>query len=103
MARRRLNNPRTHSIILDGATSDHATSMRNFSAWVRKRLLQDMNGGDRATIAEATIGRLAVELVNRVAVLQHEATTEEGEIDEDAMPVPELLALRDACVAFLGV
>lgn len=103
MAKRRLNNPRTHSIILDGATSDHATGMRNFSAWVRGKLLQDMNGGDAPTIAEASIGRLAVVLVNRVATLEHEATTEDGEIDEDAMPVPELLAVRDACLAFLGI
>jgi len=99
MARRRLNNPRTHSIILDGATSDHATGMRNFSAWVRGKLLQDMNGADAATISEATTARLAVVIVNRVAMAEHEAV----ELDEaDAVPA-ELLALRDACLAFLGV
>lgn len=95
---RRLTGQRSRMVSLDAETYDEADRVGNFSAWVRGHLRARLNGSEAVHLDDVPTRRLAAIILDRVGRMEREA----GD-DEDAQPVDELKAVRDAILEWFQI
>lgn len=81
----------TRSIVLDDEAGDEADRLNNLSEWVRIQLHAKARGDEKVLIEDLPTSRVAAILLARIDRMVREAG-----MDEEMMPVPELLEVAQA-------